>query len=82
MLASPNIVERRGSDPIPETERSEPSSKFSTSQSESGDDWTASDDEDDRQATEPIPFDDIIGRGAFGSVYKTTWKGRPAALKA
>lgn len=81
MLASPNIAERQGSDPLEETERSEPSSKFSTSDSESGDDWTASDD-DDLHASQPIPFDDIIGRGAFGSVYKTTWKGRPAALKA
>ena len=24
---------------------------------------------------------ELIGRGAFGSVYKSTWKGRPAAIK-
>lgn len=24
---------------------------------------------------------ELVGRGAFGSVYKGTWKGRPAAIK-
>lgn len=79
-MTSTNPADRVGSDQRPEGERSGPSSRFSTSASESGDDWTASD-EDEMQLNEPIPVDSIIGRGAFGSVYRTTWKGRQAALK-
>ena len=56
-------------------------SRFSTDKSESEDNWsTSSNDSDEEAACHPSPGE-IIGRGAFGSVYKTTWKGVPAALK-
>ena len=56
-------------------------SRFSTDKSESEDNWsTSSNDSDDEARCHPTPGE-IIGRGAFGSVYKTTWKGVPAALK-
>ena len=56
-------------------------SRFSTDQSESGDNWSnSSGHNDDLGYTNPSPGK-IIGRGAFGSVYKTTWKGQLAALK-
>ena len=28
-----------------------------------------------------LQLSEVVGRGAFGSVYKVSWKGRPAALK-
>ena len=28
-----------------------------------------------------LQIKELIGRGAFGSVYKATWKGLPAAIK-
>lgn len=57
-------------------------SRFSTDRSESGDNWSDSSgqDDDDIALMRPSPGK-IIGRGAFGSVYKTIWKGQQAALK-
>ena len=28
-----------------------------------------------------VELTELVGRGAFGAVYKVIWKGRPAALK-
>ena len=67
---------------VPETPRSQPSSRFSSSSSETGNEWSSSDDEEGAQeGLDSINLDSIIGRGAYGSVYKVMWKGQPAAVK-
>ena len=64
---------------ILETEFEKASSKFSTSVSSSDDNWSLSDEE--QQVMKSHPLGRVIGRGAYGSVYETTWKGQAAAIK-
>ncbi len=51
-------------------------------------DFFSSDEDEDNgterghaEYTSNLQLDELIGRGAFGSVYKATWRGQPAAVK-
>lgn len=55
------------------------SSRFSTSVSSSEDNWSLSD--EDQPVVISQELGNIIGRGAFGTVYKSVWKGQIAAIK-
>ena len=72
-------------------ERLNPANVGAASQSDAASDFSRSgssnlsDDEAHPAATpraSRFHLSDLIGRGAFGSVYKGSWKGRPAAIKA
>lgn len=64
---------------ILETNDEKQSSTFSTSVSSSEDNWSMSDEEQPVIISQDLGR--IIGRGAYGTVYEATWKGRPAAIK-
>ena len=73
---------RAGPSAEPASPEADARSCFS-SESRSEDGWSVSDDveelEEDR--LDSLDLTHIIGRGAFGSVYRTVWKGRDVAVK-